>query len=162
MHPVLAAALVIGALVFVGGPILYWIFFRMDEGGTKESFIDDFAVPLSAKDIELLQEKLGLTLPIDYTHFLMNSRPRGVDVYSLYAEPEEIIEETSLYRSGFEGLPKWPKEFVCIGSDADDCPYVLNVATSEIISLNKGNLNNIPTKKFLNFKSFLDSLKSNR
>ncbi|MGV3663949.1 MAG: hypothetical protein ACO1TE_27505 [Prosthecobacter sp.] len=89
-----AAFVVIGTLVLIGAPVLYWIFFKMDESPVVE-VPDEPVVSSGAEDLALIERELGVSLPPDYAAFQRNreAHPR-VDNTTVMDCAAHIIETT--------------------------------------------------------------------
>ena len=158
MSSLQAGSLVIGLILLVGGPIIYWIFFRMDEG-------DEFPVAavkppksLTANEIAEIEEALRVTLPQDFITFLTKGRNNIVDHTTVMDNAATIIEATNEYRRGFEDLPPWPDTLIYIGDEGDACPYVIDSISGRVMQLDKGNLGRPPLSEFLSFSAFLEKI----
>ncbi len=109
---------------------------------------------LSAADVDRIERELGVSLPGDYRKALLGARPAGVDQTSMLDSADLIIGFTTDYRNGFAGLPRWPKQYVYIGDEADACPYALDCVTGRIIKLDKGNPDTKPISEFASLSAF--------
>lgn len=149
-----AAATVIGLLVGLGGPALWWVFYRMD---TKPQQVQGEPLPTGAMtptEIRRVETALGVSLPDAYSRFL-SSGDSSIDGESVLRTLELIVDATMMYRNGELGIPAWPRHFVCVGDEADACPYALDCRTGEIIHTHKGYLEKKPTARFPTFDEFL-------
>ena len=152
-----AALFVIGALVLLGGPALWWVFNRMDAPTGHDPTVDVPPRILSATDVEDLERMLGVALPGAYARFLQ-TRDRDIDATSLFDDPQLIIEATRDYRAGFSGLPPWPNDMICVGDEADACPYAIDCTTGVCLRVDKGNLSRPPLHHYENVEALMDAL----
>lgn len=161
MSSLYATLLVIGLIVCIGGPVLYWIFFRMDEPPQGPVELDAPAQSLSNTDIARIESSLQVQLPPALATFLTEPRsPDGPDDTSLLDSADAIIEATLEYRRGFSGLPPWPTSWVYLGDEADACPYVLDCETAEVLHTDKGNPLHPPLNRYANIGALIEHLSS--
>jgi hypothetical protein len=149
------AVIVIGALIVLGGPILWWIFYRMDE---MHGVVFPPAEPLrsmSAADVAMMERELDVALPADYAAFVQGPRTDDVDSTSVIDDAASVIELTQQYRAGAYGLPPWPAHLVYIGDESDASPRVLDCATGECLQYDKGVIDDRPIERFASFTAFL-------
>jgi hypothetical protein len=158
MSTLSASLLVLGILIGLGGPTLWWIFFRMDEA--SPTAIDPGeelpTAALAPEALARIEETLGLTLPTAYRNFLATARTRDIDGQSVFGDADLIISSTQEYREGFGGNPRWPRSWVYVGDEADACPYVVDTITGEVIRTDHGNPDRKPLERFASFKEFAD------
>jgi hypothetical protein len=154
MSSLQAALLTIGLLVVFGAPALWWVFYRMDSGPKQPQGDPLPTDPMTPSDIKEVETTLGLSLPETYSRFL-SSGISSIDGESILRTPGLIIEATMMYRNGDLGIPSWPPHFVCVGDEADACPYALNCNTGEVIHTHKGLLDEKPIARFASFEAFL-------
>jgi hypothetical protein len=69
-----------------------------------------------------------------------------------------IIQRTLEQRSGYEGAPAWPSQFVVIGDEDDACPYALDCSTGRIIQTDHGNLKKTPLLEFTGITELVDEI----
>lgn len=155
MPPLQAALLVIGLLALVGGPLLYWIFFKMDNDSLPESVLDQNELPSSllASDIKQIEARLGITLPLAYSNFLKarHNHPL-IDDTTIMCDINSIVEDTLMWR---HERNSWPNRWLCIGDEADACPYALDCENGRLIRTDKGNPTAPPLDEYENFEAFL-------
>lgn len=158
MSALSASLLVLGMLIGIGGPILWWIFFRMDEA--SPTAIDPGeelpTAALAPEALARIEESLELTLPAAYRDFLATARTRDIDGQSVFGDADLIISSTREYREGFGRNPKWPRSWVYAGDEGDACPYVVDTATGEVIKTDHGDPDRKPLERFASFVEFAD------
>lgn len=157
-----AASLVIGILVLVGGPLLWWVFFRMESDPKADPHQPppEPPRPMTLQEVASIEEALEVTLPKAYRSFVTSPRDFDeVDESSINSDPAFVIEATMVHRNGVAGLRPWPHDLVYIGDEADACPYVIDCATGKISRLHKGNLDTPPLKTFASFEKLLAYLR---
>jgi hypothetical protein len=152
----LQSALTVGGfLIALGGPALWWVFFRMDEKPNQENYVPEEIELISEDDILLIENSLDVKLPNDYVEFIRNGRDVKIDNTTVQDSAKLIIEATNEYRNGFAGLPAWPKELIYIGDEADTCPYTINCTSGEVLQTDKGNINRDPLSRYNSFSDFV-------
>ena len=153
-----AAAVVIGGMALIGGPALWWVFFRMDRAPAVANAMPEPVRRLSGEDIATIERELGVTLPAAYKRFL-TEREEGSDVAidadSVCDDARTVIDATLQYRAGFAGLPAWPAAWVYVGDEADACPYALDCASGACLRLDKGHPLREPLERHADFEAFL-------
>lgn len=150
-----AALLVIGILVLVGGPALYWVFFKMDSSPADSPMPTEAIRPFSDSDVARIESGLNVRLPDDYATFLTQDRSEAtVDDTTALSDADAIIAATQEYRRGFAGLPPWPHFYIYIGDETDACPYALDTASGRVIRMDKGNLDRAPLAQYPTFTAF--------
>lgn len=153
-----AALLVIGILVLVGGPALYWVFFRMDSPPVDSLSSPEAVTPLTNNDVARIESALSVRLPSEYVTFLTQERSYAtIDETTALSDADAIIEATQEYRRGFAGLPPWPHCYIYIGDEADACPYALDTESGRVIRMDKGNLDRRPLAEYPSFTAFSSS-----
>ena len=116
---------------------------------------------LETSDIAHIERSLNVSLPHAYVEFLTATRVGSVlDGTEVLDDAKVIVEATELYRQGFDGLRRWPKELVHVGDQADACPYAVNCTTGEVMQTEKGNLDRPPLHRWPSFDAFTSSLES--
>jgi hypothetical protein len=157
MSSIAAASLVIGILVGVGGPILWWIFFRMDSHAdfAQDTSADD-PTPMTEAEVAQVESELQVIVPSSLRKFLLSERNTDdVDYGTVAGSPEGFIEMTKEYRAGFVGLPSWPKEWLYLGDAGDACPYVIDCMTGKMFELDKGDLRRKRLQTWDSFDAFI-------
>lgn len=152
-----AASLVIGILVVVGGPLLWQVFFRMDSGPDvpRDPSADD-PTPMSEEEVARIESELQVAIPSSLRTFLLTKRnTEEVDYGTVAGSPEGFIEMTKEYRTGFVGLPPWPKEWLYLGDASDACPYVVDCITGRMFQLHKGDLRQRRLEEWDSFDEFI-------
>ena len=140
MSSLAAASLVIGILVFVGGPILYWVFFKMDGEPGIGPVSEGSKKPLTKDEIGKIESLLAVALPASYKEYLLSPEPRAVDDTTVFIDFRVIIDATIDYRRGFEGLTPWPQGLVYIGDEGDASPYILDTVSGAVSRHPKGEI----------------------
>ncbi|MDB4673644.1 SMI1/KNR4 family protein [Verrucomicrobiales bacterium] len=158
MSSLQAGSLVIGLILLVGGPIIYWIFFKMDKGVEFPIAAVEPPKSLTANEIAEIEEALRVTLPQDFVTFLTKGRNNIVDHTTVMDDAATIIEATMDYRGGVEDLPSWPDSLVYIGDEEDACPYVIDSESGRVMHLDKGNFGKPPLSEFVSFSAFLEKI----
>ena len=151
-----AALVVIGAIALIGGPILWWIFFRMDEHSSFPSAPDTPPRAMTAADVARIEQALDIVLPCDYAAFVQREVRNAVDTTSVWDDADLVIEQTRAYRAGAYGQRPWPPQLVCIGDEDDACPRVVDCSTGACWRLEKGSLDQA-FQRFDNFQHYLSS-----
>lgn len=152
----LQSALAVGGFfIAFGGPVIWWVFFRMDEKTNQENYVPEEIELMSEDDILLIENLLDVKLPNDYVAFLRNRRDIDIDNTTVHDSAKQIIEATNEYRNGFSGLPAWSRELIYIGDEADACPYVINCTSGEVLHTDKGNINREPMSRYNSFSDFV-------
>lgn len=155
LSPFQAAATVIGLLVCLGGPALWWVFYRMDTNPRQPLQGDSLpTAAMTPSEVREVEAALGLSLPGAYVRFL-SSGISSIDGVSALRTVALIVDATMMYRKGEIGIPAWPSHFICIGDEADACPYALNCITGEVIHTRKGYLDEKPIARFQTFDAFV-------
>lgn len=132
--------MVLGGLSLGGGPMLWWVFFRMDENKTYDAPSEEGdATPVSEADVARIETTLNVVLPAPLRDFLKTERDAElVDFMTVAGTAEIIIEMTTEFRNGVGKFPKWPSHWVCFGDDGSGCPHVIDCKTSEVLCLDHG------------------------
>lgn len=151
-----AALLVIGILICVGGPLLWWVFFRMDEHPTPPAGEPLLTGPIAEPDLLRIESSLGVKLPEAYRKYLGSPRTQDIDEESIFGDADLIISATQEYREGFGGNPPWPGKWVYVGDEADACPYAIDVESGEVIQTDHGNPERKPLENFASFREFTE------
>ena len=149
-----AAATVIGLLVGLGGPALWWVFYRMDAKPREPQGDPLPTAAMTPTEIKEVEAALSVSLPGAYSRFL-SSGVSSIDGERVLRTAALIVEATMMYRKGELGNPAWPSHFICVGDEADACPYALNCVTGEVIHTHKGYLDEEPIGRFPSFEAFL-------
>ena len=155
MSSLAAASLVIGILVLIGGPALYWIFFKMDAGPRIEPVSQGAFKPLKKEEIEKIESLLEVTLPKSYVDFLMSDEKHSVDDTTVLTGYHTIIDATLEYRKGFENLTPWPNPLIYLGDEADASPYVLDTSNGSVKRYPKGEITKEPFESYESFEDLL-------
>lgn len=134
------AFFVIGAIIVLGGPILWWIFYRMDEHSSFPSAPDVPPRAMSAADIARIEHALDVVLPVDYAACVQREDRGDIDATSVWDHADLVIEQTLEYCAGANGPPPWPPQLVCIGDEDDACPRVLDCEAGACWRLERGSL----------------------
>jgi hypothetical protein len=136
-----AATVVCSILSLLGGPWLWWVFFRMGEDKNYDQptgVIDE--TPMSDADIECVERELSLAMPESLKSFVQRERNSDeIDYETVAGSANGFIEMTREYRAGFVGMPKWPHEWLYFGDDGTACPYAIDCTTGEVLHLDHGN-----------------------
>jgi len=156
MSSLAAASLVIGLMLIIGGPLLYWVFYKMDSPSFPEDLVRSDRSTVNNKGIGLIETSLGVKLPKQYIHAL-GSADLILDNVSLLDKAESIIEATLLYRKGLGELEPWPEYLVYIGDEADASPYILSCDDGSVIRSDKGDITRPPITEFKEVNEFLSS-----
>lgn len=157
MSSLQAAITVALGLVVIAGPMLWWVFYRDGyDGAASAKLTEDPVLRMSVQEISRVEAELQLTLPAAYADFL---RTRGdyPDNTTVLDTADLIIGCTTEYRHGIYGAPPWPWHLVCIGDEADACPYALDCLSGEIVQTHKGNTTARPIARFADFTAFLEA-----
>jgi len=153
-----SAAIVIGGIALIGGPALWWVFFRMDRSPAAVPAMPEPVRRLSGEEIATIERELEVTLPAAYKRFLM-CREEGCDVEidaeSVRDDARTVIDATLQYRAGFAGLPAWPAAWLYVGEEADACAYALDCASGVCLRLDKGHPLRAPLERHEDFDAFL-------
>ncbi|MDQ8183870.1 SMI1/KNR4 family protein [Pelagicoccus sp. SDUM812005] len=158
MSDLAAASLVIGILVLVGGPALYWIFFKDGTDYTEHNAATDEPTPLKQKEVDEIERSLAVTLPRSYSAFLQSENRRGIDDTTILSNAELIISFTEDYRKGFESVDPWPSNLVYIGDEGDATPFILDTNDGFIRRHPKGYITKKPFESYDSFDSFLNEM----
>lgn len=148
-----AVFLVVGILTVMGGPMLWWVFYRMDNRPSTPVTLKR-PETLSAVDIAEIERVLEIALPQEYESFLRLRIPE-IDATTVIDTAATIIEMTLDYRKGFSGLPGWAADMIYVGDEADACPYALNCATGELFRTDKGDLARPTLESYRTFSAFI-------
>lgn len=153
-----AAAVVIGGIALIGGPALWWVFFRMDGSPEVAPAMPEPVRRLSDEDIASIERELDVTLPASYKRFL-TEREEGsdvaIDAESVRDDARTVIDVTLQYRAGFAGLPAWPAAWVYVGEEADACPHAVDCESGVCLRVDKGNPLREPLERHADFDAFL-------
>ena len=109
---------------------------------------------MTPSEVREVEAALGLSLPGAYSRFL-SSGISSIDGESVLRTVALIVDATMMYRKGEIGIPAWPSYFICVGDEADACPYALNCITGEVIHTHKGYLDEKPIARFQTFDAFV-------
>jgi hypothetical protein len=110
-------------------------------------------------DVADIERSLDVSLPRAYVEFLTARRgDSALDATEVLDDATAIVNATELYRRGFEGLRRWPRELVYVGDQADACPYVLNCTSGEVMQTDKGNLERPALQRWTSFEAYSYSM----
>lgn len=116
---------------------------------------------MTTSDLHKIEQDLSVRFTDDYAKAVLAYpflEDQGTMNWSLGDNADSIIMLTQQYRSGYVGNPKWPHQYVCIGLEGDGCPLAMNVETTEVIKVYKGNIEKEPMERYDNFGIFFDLL----
>ncbi|WP_105103722.1 SMI1/KNR4 family protein [Microbulbifer pacificus] len=110
---------------------------------------------MNQRDIQLIEERLGVDLPSEYVDFLLSDRDLDViDDVTLIDDASLIVTSTMAYRNG-SWNQQWPKNLVYVGDEADACPFVLNCVTGNLSRLDHGSLDRKALETYASMQDFI-------
>lgn len=110
----------------------------------KDGQYEDITRKIDESGVEYIERELDISLPNEFSS-IFDSFPHqsyiGSTEQEFWHDAEEIVLWTKKYRSGYNGLPAWPDNYLCIGDDGAACPYVLDLNSGLVLHLDHGHIN---------------------